>query len=462
MKKNTLLQARIIRTLFCCALLFPAGAQAPGMAFGNIGRTPISDDNAIRFEMKNDSYSLLSHRDWDDLRTFGLYFGIANAGWRFELIADSLTDRTEMKETGRRIDQLETVLTRALWTGDLNHSRFAISAGPGAIWLGDLQFIQAQETIHYLDRVERPFPETYEHPSQSLTGTINVLAEAAFQTGLFPVFAYSSIEAGHTGFVRLSEWIEAVPFEGTPGVRLSAGYQWARKYAKGGQSFSATLKSENGFQAGIVFAMGILETGFGYNLQTERQSGYVALTWGGVSGARLKKGGAPSGIQAIDVQAWPLMAAVRMRRSAAIRSGARPLSFSPVLGFESGPIQFSLNGNFLPLYENEQYRYEQAYIGLDATAQIFQWMDMYIMGAGGVRREQLNSSTATTSVSLAESTSGAVLMEIGTRLYAPNADKTKTNWGAGVSMTGLYSRALEKGVRVYAKLFITAAAGRRG
>lgn len=460
MGKNTLLKARIIQAFFCFMSLFPAGAQAPGMAFGNIGRTPISDDTAIRVEMKNDSYSLLSRQDWDDLRTFGLYFGIANAAWRFELTADSLTDRTELKETGRRVDQLETVLTRKLWAGNLNHSRFAISAGPGAIWLGDAQFIRTQETIHYIDRVERPFPDSYDRPSQSMTGTINVLAEASCQTGFFPVFAYSSLEAGHTGFVRLSEWIEAVPFEGSPGVRLSAGYQWARSYAKGGQSFSETLKSENGFLAGIVFDTGILETGFGYNLQTERQSGYVALTWGGASGARQKKGGAPSGIQAVDIQAWPLMAAVRMRRSAAVRSGTRPIAFSPVLGFESGPIQLSLNGNFLTLYENEQYRYEQAYLGIDTTAQLFQWMDMYIMGAGGVRREQLNSSTAAASVSLAESTSGAVLVEIGTRLYAPNADTTKTDWGAGVSITGLYSRALEKGVRVYAKLFITAAAGR--
>lgn len=446
------------KKLFCLwiyyvfTLLYCVADENSFVPFGEIGRIPVSDATHFRLETKNDSYSMLSRTDWDDLRSFGMYYGFSSRKWALEITTDSLTNRTDSADTGSRIDQISFALTREIFRYDKAPVSVDISAGAGAIYLGNLGMLAIQELVHTIYKAMYEVPERYDNPQEPAIFTIDAIMRSVFDTGSVPISFFSTIEAGSTGFFRTGNYLEAEYTNGFLAAKFITGFQWIPDYRKSGNTFYETLHSESGLYAGAVFSAGIVETGFSYNLTTTRQAGYVALTFTDKKKQNPPSNGAES-VDAIEFRLYPLLAGIRLQRSI-IRF---PVTISPLLGAESGP--FMETNMIVP--NDQHYRYEQIYFGLDVAYTVFSWLDVYLLGALGIRKDIWTTRTVIASQILDEKNSGIVFAESGVRLFLPTKNPRANEWGLGFSYEVLYVDAFETGIRDGIQLYLITTTNRR-
>jgi len=405
------------------------------MPSGEVGRIFPSETLTRRLEFSNDSYALLAEKDWDDLRTFGIYSGLSLRGWAAETAIDSLTDRTGAGRKTGRIDQLSFAVSRRLFA--FTHERFSagLSAGTGLRCLGDFGLREIQDAAHFAYGSDRPSPDRYDSPGTGAMLTLNALLVLGWKNPAAPVDLVSSVEAGQNGFFRSFTCLEFRFGNGFLGTTLYGGWRQAFGYRDAGRTVGATLVSENGACIGTVFRAGMLETGFSCNPETLRQAGYAAISLPAAPGQERgeTKGSAFRGfaegkplagrdgtVSAVELRLMPLLASLRIRRSLC----GVPLEVSPVLGLESGPTQ-------TPAVARRHYRYEQASFGVDIVWPAFGWLDLYIDGGIGIRKENLFTSTETTAVVLSSRNSGSALAEAGIRLFLPATGRGLNRYGIG-------------------------------
>ena len=122
----------ILLSLSLCSALY---CEPDTIPIGETGKTSINDALHVRVEMKNDSTASLSNGDWDDLRSFGMYYGISWKKWALELTQDGLTNRGTSKADTGRIDEIYGLLSRRILRRSGNGISFGASAGAGVLAL---------------------------------------------------------------------------------------------------------------------------------------------------------------------------------------------------------------------------------------------------------------------------------------------------------------------------------------
>ena len=420
--------------------------------FGEIGRIPASESLSVRVETKNDSYSKLSRTDWDDLRSFGMYYGFSMRRWTIEATTDSLTNRTNNVSTGGRIDQVSLAVTRQVKTFEKDTLTIGISVGAGTFFLGNWGMAEIQTIVHEISNTSYDIPEKYDVIQQPTIITADAILHARIETSFAPISFYSTIEAGHTGFFRTGNYIETEFSNGFLGTRLVGGFQWIPEYRRSGDSFYRTLKSETGIYLGTVFSAGFLESGFSYNINTTRPAGYVALSFSDKIKSE-QDGHKADSIDAIEFRLQPLLAGIRLRRS--LQTGTPVVS--AFMGAESGP--FMETDMLVP--SDEHYRYEQIYFGLETAFALYTWMDVYAAGALGYRKDIWTTRTLIATRILDDREAGVLLAEGGVRLYLPTKKTTANEWGMGAAFEVLFIDAFEKGIRTGTHLYVVATSNRR-
>ncbi len=427
--------------------------ETPGFPFEEIGRIPVSDDMHFRIETNNDSYSMLSQTGWDDLRTFGMYFGFSWRQWALETTLDALTNRSNTKESSGRLDQTSTAVTTQVYTYNQYPFSLSLSAGGGALFLGNAGLYNIQTAAHSIFAPDLKVPSSYENPVQRHIFLADFLLRGSWETPIMPINLYTSIEIGHTSFFRTENYLEADFSNGYLGMKISSGFQWAANYKEVSPSFTATLSSETGPYFGAIFTAGNLESGFSYNLVTSRQTGYVAISWTDENNSEKMNRLKNNTIQSIEYRMVPLLATVRLKQSISVF----PYVISPVLGAESGPFMES----YKKMPTNEQNRYEEIYLGIDATKSLVSWCDVYIMAAAGIRKDIITSMDVYATVIYAEKDSAVFFAESGIRLYLPSEVPRPFEWGLGISAGVLYVNAFETGFLPSFQLFLIGTTNRR-
>lgn len=408
---------------FLCFIVCRGETEEGSLPFGQIGRISASDNPVFRIEMKNDSYSMLTNGDWDDLRAFGMYFGAAFGRWSLEFTADGLMNRAGSTESSGRIDMLSGILNRKILQYSGNHFSTSLAVGAGILSLGDYGFYQYQRIVHDIYRDCRGLPTEYDTPERNHILLTDAIFSAGGDTPLFPLSFFSSIEAGQTGFVRTGNWLEAQIMDGFIGMNAYAGILWADNFLTQGTTSRKTMEAENGVYAGASFRAGLVETGFSYNLTTTRQSGYAAI---GIRPGKTAEGSGQEDdgeIRSIAFQLAPLFAGIQIRRSIA----EYPLTVSPVFGAESGPI-FDDGLTYL------HYRYQQCFFGMELSNGVLPWLDLFAFGAGGAYRLQIQTNEITASVVLSAKNSCMAMAEAGVRLF-PFPEGTALH-GYGLAVSG--------------------------
>ena len=420
---------------------------------GEIGRVPISDKIAFRLEMKNDSIASLSKKDWDDLRTFGLYMGISARKWALEITEDALTNRESDSTDRGRIDELHVSVSRQIFSW--RHSLFSASfaAGPGMIYLGNMGLCTIQKEFHKSYGNKRPFPDNYEDPEKNIIGMAEGVFQAHWNNSFVPLAFFSSIEAGHTGFYRTGNFANATILDGFLGVDVCFGVRQAGNYREEGTTFTETLNSENGIQYGADFRVGFVSAGYTFNISTTRQNGYFALEFGS-DRQRVKPGvSGTEHIRAIEYNLYPLISDIRLRSSIV----EYPFVISPVLG--AGSNKFTPKNT--TVQETEIYLYEQLYAGVDLSKNIFPWMEGFLMGASGIRLEMHRTRYIESSQVLESKTGDIFFAEGGLRLFLPAKGNSSNQVGVGLAAGIQYTDEISHGLTPYIHMQIIGTTGRK-
>ena len=324
----------VLFSFFLCSAVF---CEPDTMPIGETGKTAITDALHFRIEMKNDSTASLSESDWDDLRSFGMYYGISWKKWALEITQDGLTNRGTGTADRGRIDELYGLISRRLFRYSGNLVSFGLTAGAGAIALGNNYGYTIQKTYHAMIFNNRPIPDVYDDIEQKNIFVAEARAQAAFHFPVLPVQVSASAEKGFTGFYRIRTFAESGNIGGLFGLSMFIGYVHAGDYDKLGKSFGSTLDSENGIIVGSRFDAGALETGLSYDITTSRQAGYIAVNF---PADRLTKKASRQGIiSSIDFNVFLFDPSVRIKADIQALRLPGYFTISPVIGMDSGTFQ---------------------------------------------------------------------------------------------------------------------------
>lgn len=424
----------------------PAPADGAMLPFGEFGRIAMTDEPSFRLETKNDSVGLLSRRDWDDFRSYGVYGGVSLRNWALELSADGLTSRALDDATRGRIDEVHAsvlrrvfMLNEGMWSASLN-------AGAGAILLGRFGMEHVQKDFHTVYGNFRPIPENYDNPEHLLTSLGEGIAQVHRESDIVPVDLSTSLEIAPTGFFRIGSYADATLRDGFLGTDVFAGMEWATGYASQGPSYENTLDSEKGCIAGANFRIGFLEAGYAYNISTERNAARLSVSFGGDGLTGLfkvrKRESSVAVIDAIEIGAKPFLGAIRLRKNL---PATGPLTPSVVIGGDSD--YFNFRGHRSP--DNEIYQFEQAFAGIEAAVRITSCVDVFGMGAGGARKERHRTRTIGESIILDEKNSPVFVAESGIRFRFPCRSGSTDAWGVSVAGGADFAEALDPGIHPY-------------
>jgi len=423
------------------------------MPVGETGKTETNDALHFRFYMKNDSTASLSDSDWDDLRSFGMYYGISWKKWAFEFTQDGLTNRGTNSADRGRIDEAYGMLSRKLFQFSGKHITSGFTAGAGMLALGNSYGYEIQKSYHAMILNKRPIPDVYD------TIEKNVFCIAYGRTQLtahFPVLPLqfsASLEKGIPDFYRVQTFAETGNIEGLFGLSMFIGYVYAGDYDGLGTTFINTVNSENGVIIGARFDAGILETGISYDATTSRQAGYLAISF--PADKATAKPSQKGIISSIDFNVYLFNPSVRVK--AAIPGIHLPLYFSvnPVIGVDSGTFQpTSVQAN-----ETLNYRFQECYGGVDLSRSFTSWLDLYAMGALGIRQEQKRTRLLEKSQILGQITEPLFLAEGGMRLFLPTSPRTDIRWGLDAGGGIWYSDTYDSDIRPYAQARLIAMNG---
>ena len=449
------------------ALLSKGTALTLNMPSGEIARLPSAQTVGARVEFNNDSYSLFPGDDWDDFRTFGAYFGLASRNWFLDFTAVSFTARNTSERTASRVDELHGQVSRRVFSlsrtlGSGTEALAEARLGAGALALGNFNSEVLQNGVHSGYGCIRESPGSDNTPDARYIGMGNAALMLALDTPFVPLFSATTVEAGHTGFWRVSSFSGVDYRAGFIEARLYGGFVRAGGYGDiGGDAFSLTLDSENGWYAGTTIRAGPLETGFSWNASENRQAGYAALVFGlpedkdeGDRDSTAKDSRTDDAhARSVDVRVYPLYAGVRLRQSLV----ELPITVSAAFGAEGGPMTIYEK----TVYDTEHYRYQQAYLALEASRTAFKIVEFYALAGAGWREETLKTAVLTRAELIDKASSPVFVGEGGLRLYLPRKTMGERDWGIGVSGLVNYSRALVPGWCPMALVYITASEGRK-
>jgi hypothetical protein len=421
---------------------FPAADGIP-LATDGLGRIGQTEGLAFRIETTNDSISIPGLTDWDDLRSYGGSFAVSWNRWSFGYARSGLTDRAAEAEKAKRIDESYLMITREVFRHDTRNVSLGVSAGAGALSLGDFAERAVQSRYHYMIGNLRPIPTVYDEAPASTQATAHVFFRLSTLTPILPVGFSGSLEASHAGFLRAGFFASAMPVTGFTNIGLWTGLRGSANQETGGAVFAKTVASENGWCAGVSVKIGGLSTGISYDISTGRPDAYYAFEfrYRDKDRERANRGRSPFTGEA-DVSLMPLNASYRLR----VLALDRPLRLSPVTGFDCGTLSSMPN-----VAETELYRFVQYYAGIDAAWRFLGRLDLYAMAAGGVRAEQHRTRFETASQILGERTSPVGIAEGGLRAFMP-AGAQRGKWGIGIGFGATLSNAYRQGPARYAQI----------
>jgi len=447
---NKVLLFSVISSFLLCSAL---RCEPNSMPVGETGKIAINDALHFRVEMRNDSTASLSESDWDDLRSFGMYYGISWKKWAIEIVQDGLTNRGTGAADSGRIDETYGLLSRRLFHYSLNIISFGLETGAGIIALGKGNGYEIQKTYHAMIHNDRPIPAVYDDIGQKNIFVAQAKAQIAFRFPVLPVQCSASIEKGLAGYYRAQAFAETGNVEGLFGLSMFMGFIRSGDYDQFGRSFGKTLDSENGMNVGVRFDAGILETVVSYDTTTSRQAGYVAVNFpADKSTARASD---KSIISSIDFNVYLFDPSVRIRID--IPKLRLPLYFNlnPVIGIDSGTFQ----PTSIPSDKTIHYRYQEAYAGFDLSRSFASWFDIYALGAFGVRQEQKRTRLLETSRILDHNTETLFLAETGLRFYLPTSVGSDIRWGLDTGGGIWYANSWDSNLRPYAQVRLIAMNG---
>jgi hypothetical protein len=421
MKKSACLPRLVWIGILAFGVRGACGEEA-GAPFGEIGKTPFSENIEIRLETNNDSYSILSNGDWDDLRSFGSYFGISARRWRLEVTLDGLTNRADTVAQSGRIDQGSVIVSKNVPVFENGRFSASTALGGGVWYVGKLGLKGVQDLAHNGYGDSREIPERYDRAGANLSGVAVALFAATFEMDRLTLSFFSTGEVLTNGFLRSGNYLDAGAGDGFLGIDFWCGYVAERNGAVEGETFKKTVESEQGLSVGAKFRSGVLQVGFSRNVNTGRQAGYAALTTYPEAKQRTGSTGDNGTIQAIDIQLAPLLASVRLRT----RLAGRAVILGGVLGAESGP------GYYSP-YANRHVRFELAYAGPDITFVAFPWCEVYALAAGGVQKEQLLTREAIAATVISERSFVTGFGEAGIRIFPFSGQRSAGEYGLVVA-----------------------------
>jgi hypothetical protein len=432
----------------CAALEFPEGELA---------RVSLSRDIAFRAEFNNDSYSVFPGDDWDDFRTFGFFAGVAANEWAMEITADAFTARGNEEREGTRVDEVYAVVSRRLSAGSVRvgddlraDAEFRI--GLGALGTGNFGSSGLQQAIHTAYGCDRKTPWKESAPDSGWIGVGNAVILARIDDDAFPFFVATSGEASYSGFARIRAFAGFDWRFGNLGSKVYGGFSGSRGYGTlGGEAFSATLDTETGWYAGFTARANPIEAGFSWNARANRQSGRIALVFGGKQrpSDRLKGGSDDNRAKPlnVDFRIVPLDAGIRLRKT--IFTGAYIGSIA--IGAEGGPMNWVRpQGD-----RNRHFRYEQAYLGFELAKGIQGFAEVYALAAGGIREETEKTVDAEEARLIERAVSPVFSGEIGARVYPPLPGHGRSRWGVGISGCANLSDTLIPGWKPFFQLYLS-------
>lgn len=447
-------------SFFLLASLFPLSAETTPIPVGEAGKIAFSDTLRFKIEMKNDSIASLSDGDWDDFRTFGMYYGVSWKDWTVEFTSDALTNRGTSEKDRGRIDELYGNVSRKLLDYEEGPLSVRLSAGAGILALGDFWGYEVQKDYHARIGNERPIPDRYDDPDLDRALMTHALAQLALDTSPVPVNFHLLLEGGQWGFLRMSAFAETGELKRPLGLTFFGGLVYARNFSQFGDTFAGTMESENGVTVGSRIDNGLLSATFAYNVSASRQAASFAFK---VPVERRDEaageGGQTDGgsIAAIDFNLNMFDTSVRAQASVPRLRLPFALALRPLLGVGSGTFRVA----DAPRDGTIHHRYEEAYLGLDLSRVAFSWMDLYLMASFGVRKEQRRTRTIAASRVLETRMTPLALAEGGARFFVPTKKGVRSRWGLGCAVGLRFADSLSNSVSPYGQLRLIAISDRR-
>jgi hypothetical protein len=427
--------------------------EPDSMPVGETGKIAMRDSLHFRLEIKNDSIASLSESDWDDLRSFGMYYGISWRKWAFELTRDGLTNRGTSAADRGRIDETYGLLSRRLFRHSGDFMSFGLTTGAGILALGHNNGYEIQKTYHAMIFNERPIPVEYDDVEQKNSFIVQAKTQMAFHFPVLPLECSASFEKGFPGFYRIQTFAETGNIEGMFGLSMFAGYVHSGDYDRLGRSFANTLDSENGLSVGVRFDAGILETGISYDITTSRQGGFIAANFpADKSTVRASENGI---ISSIDFSVFLFNPSVRIKIDVPFIRMPPPFGFNPFIGVGSGTFQPAS----VTAEQTINFRYQEAYGGIDLSRRFASWLDAYALGAIGIRQEQKRTRLLEKSQILDRDSAPLYLAEAGLRFYLPMSLRSNIRWGLDTGGGIQYANTWDSLIRPYAQIRLIAMNG---
>jgi len=440
----------VLFSIFLCSALH---CEPNSIPVGETGKIAINDALHFRIELRNDSTASLSESDWDDLRSFGMYYGISWKKWAIELTQDGLTNRgTSIADRGR-IDETYALLSRRLFRYSGNVISFGLTTGAGIIALGKANGYEIQKNYHAMIHNDRPIPVVYDGNGQKNIYVAQAKAQIAFHFPVLPLQCSATVEKGLTGYYRFQTFAETGNIEGLFGLSMFIGFNRSGDYDRFGRSFAKTLDSENGLNVGVRFDAGILETGVSYDVTTSRQAGYLAVNF--PADKSTSRASNKSIINSIDFSVFMFNPSVRIKIEMPYLQLPSYFKLNPVIGIDSGTFQ----PTSIASAETIHYRYQEAYGGLDLSRSFTSWVDLYALGALGVRQEQKRTRLLEKSQVIDRNSEPLYLAETGLRFYLPTSMRSDIRWGLDTGGGIWYANAWDSNIRPYAQVRLIAMNG---
>ncbi len=366
----------------------------------------------------------MSPNDWDDFRSFGAYVGLAGRGWAMESTLNGLTNRADGAAQAGRVDLISLSLRKRILSIDASRASLGCEAGPGLLAVGNFGQYEMQRIIHHVYEDNRGVPVTYDYARDpvALSGAFTVFARESWSA--IPIQFFSATEAATNAFFRETAGVSLEAWNGFLGVNPFAGFVYAGDGLHWGTSFDRTMYSERGFSVGAQFRQGNLEVGFAYDVTHSRPAGRAAIAFGGgVESKRVSPSEIGGKIRSLDIQAFPLLAGVKMRQSVI----ERIITVSCMIGAESGPTW----SNSVP---DTHRRYAESYAGVDAGISPIEPVEFFVTAAGGIREERLLTATAAAASTIWQETNPTAFVEAGARMYPFTKRIRSETHGLGVAV----------------------------